>query len=55
LDEIAREQGPTELGRRATVKAIECLDQINLDRFGREDEIASAQARLVKSLRKRTS
>jgi len=47
LDGIVQEAGGTPFGRRAALKAIECLDRINTDRFEREKEIKEASARLV--------
>ena len=47
LDELVREAGRSELGRRAARKALSCLDRINTERFGREEEIEAARARLA--------
>lgn len=43
---VADEAGTSELGKTATEKAVQCLDRIRTDRFGREEEIESAQKNL---------
>jgi hypothetical protein len=52
LAALAREAGPGELRRRATRKALEALDGINTQRFGRRVEVAEARRRLVAGLRR---
>jgi hypothetical protein len=47
LEALAQEAGPTPLGRRAAVKALEALDGINTERFGRDGDVRAARKRLV--------
>ncbi len=44
LEQVAREAGHTELGRKAALKIIECLGAINTGSFGRGQEIGAAIA-----------
>jgi hypothetical protein len=50
LNNIVNQAGYSEIGKKAAVKAIRCLDMICTERFGREKEIASEKKRLVKWL-----
>jgi len=50
LNNIVSKAGYSEIGKKAAVKAIRCLDMICTERFGREKEIASEKKRLVKWL-----
>jgi hypothetical protein len=54
LNDLVEKTGHTDLGRRAAVKALRCLQLINSDRFGRQEEIAAAQRRLIKWLKENT-
>jgi len=45
---VVDQAGNTELGRRAAGKALTCLRLIHTGRFGREEEIRAAIARLEK-------
>lgn len=47
LDDVVERAGHSELGRQAARKAIECLDRINMERFGRESEIQASRKRLA--------
>jgi hypothetical protein len=49
LDAVVREAGPGELARRAARKAVEALDGINTERFGREPEVEEARRRLARA------
>jgi len=52
LDAVAREAGHSALGRRAALKALECLVQLaDNSRFGRTAEIRAARRRLTAWLR----
>jgi hypothetical protein len=51
LDDVAERAGHSELGARAARKAIECLDRINTERFGRESDIQASRRRLASWLR----
>lgn len=51
--DIVRQSGRTPLGRKAAEKAMQCLVQINTERFGRADEIAAKQRELGRWLWKR--
>jgi hypothetical protein len=42
LEQVARQAGHTELGRKAAEKIIACLSGINTGRFGRAREISDA-------------
>lgn len=44
LEQVAREAGHTELGRKAALKIVECLGAINTGRFGRGQEISKSIA-----------
>ncbi len=46
LNEVARDAGTSRLGRRAATLALTCLRRISTDRFGREEEIRSADNQL---------
>jgi hypothetical protein len=48
LDEVIQRAGHSALGERAARKAIECLERINTERFGRESEVHSARTALVR-------
>jgi hypothetical protein len=54
LNGVMEKTGHTDLGRRAAVKALRCLQLINTDRFGRQEEIAVARRRLIKWLKENT-
>jgi hypothetical protein len=47
LTKVIEQSGYSDLGKKAAIKAIRCLDLINIDRFGREDEINQARAKLL--------
>jgi hypothetical protein len=51
LDDVVGQAGHSELGTRAARKALECLERINTERFGRGPQIAAAKQRLVAWLR----
>jgi hypothetical protein len=51
LDAVAAEAGPGPLRRRAAAKAIEALEGINAERFGRGPEIAAARRTLARLAR----
>jgi hypothetical protein len=51
LINVAQKAGRSELGIRATAKALRCLRLINTGRFGREEEIDSAVKRLESSIK----
>jgi hypothetical protein len=51
LDDLVERAGHSELGVRAARKAVECLDRINTERFGRESEIQASRRRLASWLR----
>jgi hypothetical protein len=53
LDDVVARAGNSSLGRRAARKAIEALDRIHTERFGRAAEIDAARTRLVVWLRSR--
>jgi hypothetical protein len=53
LDEVVEQAGHSDLGERAARKAIECLDRINTERFGRETEIQASKRGLASWLRQR--
>ncbi len=53
LDQIVSEAGRSPLGVKAAQKAVDCLSGINEERFGRQDDIAAAQKRLLALLRNR--
>ncbi|MEP6961691.1 MAG: hypothetical protein ABI995_06425, partial [Acidobacteriota bacterium] len=53
LQEVVKDAGPTDLGRKAARLAIQCLRRINVGRFGREDEIRTADIQLSKWLLQR--
>ncbi|HEY8148020.1 MAG TPA: hypothetical protein VIK51_03770 [Vicinamibacteria bacterium] len=55
LDEVVESAGHSSLGERAARKAIECLDRINTERFGRESEVIGARTRLVRWLQENRS
>jgi hypothetical protein len=46
LKTVVKEAGPSPLGRRATFKAIDCLANIHVGRFGRAEEIVAATQEL---------
>ena len=50
LASVIDRAGHSELGKRAAIKAIRCLDLIALERFGRKDEINQNRAKLLKWL-----
>ncbi|MCX6625559.1 MAG: hypothetical protein NTY38_31760, partial [Acidobacteria bacterium] len=50
LRDVVRESGHSELGRKAALLASRCLRGIS-ERFGRQEEIRKADARLVRWLR----
>ena len=52
LAAIVDQAGPSELGRQAARKALDCLVRINTERFGRKDEIAAAMRDLANWLRR---
>lgn len=51
LNGVVEQAGKTELGRRAALKALRCLDLIHTGRFGREAEINAAKQKLIKWLK----
>lgn len=51
LTGVVESSGNSELGKKAAIKAIRCLDFINKDRFGRKDEIDAGTKKLIKWLR----
>jgi hypothetical protein len=52
LEALAHDAAGTPMARKATLAALECLARINIERFGREAEIATARKRLTASLRR---
>jgi len=55
LDRVVDAAGHSSLGERAARKAIECLEGIRTDRFGRDDEIKAGRQRLIGWLRQARS
>ena len=50
LNEVVRDAGTSGLGRRAATLALSCLRGISTDRFGRQQEIRSADIELSRRL-----
>jgi hypothetical protein len=46
LSGVVDQAGPTPLGKRAAALAVSCLRRINVNRFGRADEINDADTKL---------
>jgi hypothetical protein len=55
LDQVVEGAGHSVLGERAARKAIECLERINTERFGRDSEVNAARVRLTRWLREKRS
>jgi hypothetical protein len=55
LDHVVEGAGHSRLGERAARKAVECLDRIRTDRFGRDTEVEAAKVRLARWLRENRS
>jgi hypothetical protein len=53
LDDVVERAGHSSLGHRAARKAIESLERIRTDRFGRETDVDAAKVRLIRWLRDR--